>query len=885
MGKYTTLMSLVEDLKSRGEATAVVAVRQDGAESWSYAELAETIERMASGLIQLGVSRAEPIALLAANRPEWIASYFAILGAGALAVPIDNLIGEAELARVIADCGCRRIFTTEDHLATLRALDRDGHLEPILLGDGGEVAGTRFWRDLLSDRGETLSQTRPQLQPDDPASLLYTSGTTGTAKGIALSHRNFLSNLEAILAAGLARPGDRILIPLPFHHSYPFTTGLLTALASGCVIVLPEGTSGPQILQALKEAKVTTMIGVPRLYAAMVDGIKAKVAARGGLAAKMFHPMLALSIWLRRRFRLRIGRILFRPLHNEFGPSLHLLGCGGARLEPEVEWQLEGLGWEVLSGYGLTETAPILTFNPRGRERIGSTGLPLGNVELRIVTADGDEFGEVQARGPNVFAGYWNNPEATHEVFTADNWFRTGDLGYLDEDGYLFLVGRSKELIVLADGKNIFPEEIEAVIAESPFILDVAVLEHEGVLVGVIVPDADAVRDRGLARVEALLREQIEFATAGLAPYQRLSGFALYQDDLPRTHLGKLRRHLLTEIYQGAKAGKRPKAPVAHGDEDLALLAIPRAKQVWDWLTALYPDQPLHLDDSPQLDLGIDSLKWVTLTLEMEERFGISITEDAITRVTSLRDFLHEVIAAGAAGPGPEGAGGGVLTLSVDQERWLKPTGPVLSILGWMLYQPLRAIMRHWFRLTVKGIDRLPESGPYILAPNHTSYLDSVALMATLTWRQFEHTYWAGWTGLLFRGAITNLFSRMARIFPVDPDRSPGLGLAYGLGTLERRNVLVWFPEGMRSPTGELGQFLPGIGVLVDTSKVPVLPVLIEGGFEAMPVGEWLPRRHRITVIFGKPLTASELDAAGEGPDQATRIANALHDAVARLGE
>ncbi|MEE8517384.1 MAG: 1-acyl-sn-glycerol-3-phosphate acyltransferase, partial [Alphaproteobacteria bacterium] len=573
------------------------------------------------------------------------------------------------------------------------------------------------------------------------------------------------------------------------------------------------------------------------------------------------------------------------PLHNEFGPSLHLLGCGGARLEPDVAWQLEGLGWEVLSGYGLTETAPILTFNPRGRERIGSTGLPLGNVELRIETTSGDEFGEVQARGPNVFAGYWNNPEATSEVFTADNWFRTGDLGYLDEDGYLFLVGRSKELIVLADGKNIFPDEIETVIAESPFILDVAVLEHEGVLVGLIVPDADAVRDRGLARVEALLREQIEFATAGLAPYQRLSGFVLYQDDLPRTHLGKLRRHLLTDIDQGAKAGKRPKAPVAHSDEDLALLASPRAKQVWDWLTALYPDQPLHLDDSPQLDLGIDSLKWLTLTLEMEERFDISINEDAIAQITTLRDFLQQAIAAGVVEAGLEGAGGGVPTLSAEQERWLKPTGPMLTILGWMLYQLLRVIMRRWFRLTVKGIENLPETGPYILAPNHVSYLDSVALMATLPWRQFKHTYWAGWTGLLFRGAITHMFSRMARIFPVDPDRSPGLGLAYGLGTLERRNALVWFPEGRRSPTGELGPFMPGIGMLVGKSQAPVLPVLIEGSFEAMPVGARLPRRYPINIAFGDPLTASALDAAGDGPDQATRIANALHDAVARLEE
>ena len=854
MDKCLTLSSLVEGLKTHGEAAAVFAVRDDTVDRWSYASLADTIERMAAGLLRRGVSRAEPVAILAPNGPEWIAAYFAIVRAGALAVPIDHLIGKTELARVISDCECRRIVTTEVHLPDLRSLGQNMSLDVILLSGNGEAtAEAQSWLNLLSHRPDAL----PKIHPDDPASLLYTSGTTGTPKGIVLSHGNLLANLEALLAAGLVRAGDRVLIPLPFHHAYPFTVGLLATLASGAAVVLPAGLSGPQLIHALKKTETTTMIGVPRLYVAMLAGIEAKLAARGRLAIAAYHRLLSLSVWLRRRFWIRIGRIVFQRLHKEFGPRLRLLGSGGARLEPETAWRLEGLGWEVISGYGLTETAPILTLNPRRRERIGSAGLPVRGVELRIDAPAGSEFGEVLARGPNVFAGYWNNPEATRSAFTGDNWFRTGDLGFLDGDGYLHIVGRAKELIVLSDGKNIFPDQIEDVIARNPFISEIAVLERAGVLVGLVVPDSDAVRARGEARVEALLREQVEQATAALPPYQRLSGLAVSREALPRTPLGKLKRHLLGDIYEGAKVGIRHELSAVLSDEDQALLKLPRAKQVWDWLVTLYPDRTLQPDDSPQLDLGIDSLQWVSLTLEMQERFGVSITEESIAGVATLRDLLEVVISAETAVP--------TAALSAEQERWLEPPGPVLLMLGRVIHILLRVIMRRWFRLTVSNIDRLPDAGPFIMAPNHTSYLDSLALAAVLSWPQLKSTYWAGWTGVLFRGPIGRLFSRIGRIFPVDPDRSPGASLEYGAATLARQNILVWFPEGRRSPTGQLRPFLPGVGVLAGTTKAPVVPVLIEGGFQALPTGRRLPRRHKMSITFGSPSRPAELEAAGSG--------------------
>ena len=266
----------------------------------------------------------------------------------------------------------------------------------------------------------------PELEADQPTVLLYTSGTTGTPKGVPLTHGNLCANLRALQAAGLASSEDRVLLPLPLHHAYPLTVGLLAPLAVGAAVVLPAGITGPQIMHALHDRRCTIMIAVPRLYEAMLAGIERQIAGAPRPIAAALRGLLDLAVWIRRRLGRRIGKALFFPLHRRIGPALRLLASGGARLDPKVAWQLEGLGWEVLTGYGLTETAPILTFNPPGRARIESAGLAVEGVELRLGPAEDAEpgHGEILAKGPNVFSGYWDNPEATAEAFTDDGYFR-----------------------------------------------------------------------------------------------------------------------------------------------------------------------------------------------------------------------------------------------------------------------------------------------------------------------------------------------------------------------------------------------------------------------------------------------------------------------------
>ena len=876
-----TLGCLIDRLERRPAAPAVIADRPDGAEAWSAGTLASRARALAAGLRQNGLGDGEVVGLLAPGQPEWVLAFLAIVGAGGIALPLSEQITAPELERILRHSGCRRIFATKPFVPVLESLGDQGpgRLAIVRL-DHADAAGDPdpdHWRRLLRADAAGL----PELRPDQQAVLVYTSGTTGTPKGVPLSHANLTANLNALLRERLASPDDRVLLPLPLHHAYPLTVGLLTVLAAGAAVVLPSGISGPEISHALADHRCTIMVGVPRLYEAMVSSIESQMNRRAEVVQRGYRRLLALSIELRRRFGWRIGRRLFWPLHRRFGPELRLLASGGARLEPEIAWKLEGLGWEVLTGYGLTETAPILTFNPPGRARLESAGLPVEGVELRLEAQDDAPpgQGEIQARGPNVFAGYWHDPEATREAFTADGFFRTGDLGRLDPDGYLQIVGRSKELIVLAGGKNIFPEEVEAVYAESPSIHEIAVLEQSGRLVGLIVPELEALRAGG-EELRQRLRAELEARSRRLAPYQRLSDFAISAQALPRTQIGKLRRHELDPLFERAKAGAGAPAPRPElSARDRALLDSAALGEVWQWLEARFAPKPLGLDSSPQLDLGLDSFDWMSLTMELGERFGAQLSEDAVARVATLRDLLVEIEHA------RDGAGAvaEIRDLSPEQERWLRPQGWPLRVLAAVLFALNRILMRGLFRLRVEGREHLPAAGPYLLAPNHASYLDPFAIAAALSWSELRRLYWAGWTGLLFRGPLTRLFSRAARILPVDPERGLTSTLPLGLAALERGSALVWFPEGARSTDGRLHRFLPGAGLLLERSRVPAVPVFIGGSFEAWPPGRAWPRLWPIRVRFGRPLVFEPDPSAPDG-ERHRRIADQLHDQVAALG-
>ena len=884
MAPFTTLIEVADGLAARAERPALIAFTATERRQWSYDQLARTVRELAAGLVAAGLEPGARVALFAPDGAEWIASALAVVRAGGVVVPLDAQFTDDALAHTLIDSAARVVFTTADRAGRVARLAPAAR---IVLLDAAD--GPASWREL---RGPAT--LLPERRSADPAALFYTSGTTGPPKGVPLSHGNLTFQINTLAGIGLVTAGDRVCLPLPLHHVYPFVVGLLTPLALGVPLVLPHALTGPQITRALTEAEATVLVGVPRLFSALLSAIEVELAARGrGLAAAV-RLCLALSIWGRRRLGARWGVRWFRTVRARIGPRLRLLTSGGAALASAVARKLEGLGWDVASGYGLTETSPLLTLNLPGSGPLESAGRPIPGVAVRIASpADRDPpEGEIQVRGPGVFTEYLNLPDKTREAFTGDGWFRTGDLGYLGARGFLFITGRADEMLVTPGGENVNPENVEAAFLRHAFIRDFAVLQQDGRLVGLALPDVAMIERAGRADVHQAVRDAVAEISSGLPSYQRLTNVAVTRDPLPRTRLGKLRRRGLRDLYADAQAtsGKQaPRGPIAVADmveADRQLVGHPSAKAIWEWLSQRYSTRRLTMDVSLGLDLGVDSMEWLALTFEIERRAGVELGEAEIARVTTVRDLLRVVVDAPAARARswdalwdePE------RLLSPAQARWLVPLGPGLTLLSRMLMAVNAVLMHLAFRLRTVGLEHLPRQ-PWVLVANHASFLDPLVLSAALGRRRLERSYWGGWTGVAFANPLMRGVSRLWRVLPIDQARGAGSSLALAAAILKRESCLIWFPEGERSPTGGLLPFRPGIGLLLARFPRPVVPVAIQGTHEALPRGRWMIRPYPVAVTFGLPVDPRLLVPPATPPEEAARrIVQALEVAVTKLG-
>lgn len=906
MEKLDTLQSLLSTLRRAGDRECLIALEKEDVTRWSCVEVAEKAEQLARGLVELGIQPGEIVPILAHNRPEWVIAALALIGAGATVSPLDTQINREVLEQVLQDSQARFIFTTTEYLNRLGQIERNVQLRPILFDV--EPDDERGWQVLLSEQETSL----PAVGLDDPAALFYTSGTTGVPKGVPLTHRNLVFQLNSVYETHLLKGSDRVMLPLPMYHVYPFTVGTLTPLAFQLPLILPQSLTGPQVLRALREGAVTIVVGIPRVYRAMYDGIETQITDRGKIVSTLFHAALQASIGLRRRFGWQVGKRLFRPLRAAVGPQLRLLTSGGSALAPELAWKLEGLGWDVGIGYGLTESSPMLTINlpTPNVPKLDSVGLPLPGIELRIdpvvpseerltYQSNGRESkeGEILARGTSVFSGYRNRPEANAEAFSGDGWFRTGDLGYRDEAGYLYISGRASTMIVLEGGKNIQPEPLEDIYQQNELIREIGILYEDNRLVAVIVPEIEAVNRLFNGETELAIREAVNERLKVVASYQRIGDYAIAAEPITRTNLGKIRRHILKEQYRRIKEGLvenkgRAVGPLPIEDmseKDQSLFAQPETRQVWGWLAERYADKRLTPDTSPQLDLGIDSLEWLTLTLQVRDLTGIELDDEAIRQIGTVRDLLQAVQNAA------ENESSGI-PLSIDnvdeiltdeQKKWLAPLPPLLAGLATVSIFLFQVLMRFFFRIKVYGLENLPFEGNFVLTPNHTSMLDGLVVAAALPYTQTRQTAWIAAREIMLANPITRLATRLGQVLPIDRF-SGGTGIreiALALAALRQGKNLVLFPEGRVALSDKMLPFREGIGIILDKYPIRVVPVYIQGTREAMPVDASLPKLKPVTITFGQPCESRELDQTGAGESAAARIASVLHDRVAALAE
>lgn len=882
---------------SRDDRDALIVVGRREVRGTSFKDLGDRVGRLAEGLRADGNDSSgdhrEKVMLFAPASADSITAALGILRAGKVVVPVDTQISDEDLVRVLKNLEPRRVLTTQRLAKRLHELENMPTRPECFALDADEEGETESWEVLMRESGGDAAK----VDPDDIAVLFYTSGTTGPPKGVPLSHRNLFVQLETVLRSELIGSDDRMLLPLPLHHVYPFVIGMLTPLAMGIPIVLPDSLTGSALTRALRAGEASVSIGVPRLYEALFNGVRERMRSIPA-GEPAFDAALKLAAGCE-RFGLPVGRLIFRPLRRRVGPRLRLLVSGGSPLDPELARRLEAFGWGVVIGYGLTETAPLLTIKPPGKGPRNSVGRAIEAVELKLdpdaleeteQDADG-ERGELLAKGPNIFEGYFRMEDKTRESFTADGFFRTGDLARID-DGQVFIEGRISTRIALQGGENVDPAELEKIYAETEGVEEIGVLEDEGKLAALVVPENELLRDADPEEAASRLKKKLRERGEDLPSYQRLARVEISTHSLERTRLGKLRRHALEEAYHKVSSGEeeekreQPAEIDALSSEDRALLEGGAARGLWDLLCERYPDRPVEPEAHLEIDLGIDSMEWVELSLSIESKVGVVVDEDLIARADRVRDLLEAVAEAAETttdeeiGEPMENPG---QALGEDDLRWAEPRGPFRTALLALLFLLMRLFLRCFFRVETKGLDRLPE-GPLILAPNHASSLDAPCLGIALGLQRTRRLFWAGVTDIMFQNIVMRAISRVGQVVPVDARRSPRSSLAFVALLLDRKHPLVWFPEGRRSPHGRLQKFQPGIGMILQRCDVPVVPVHIEGAYDCLPRGRFWPRRGHIRVRFGEPCPAGEL-RGDEEEREPEAIAEALREKVAALAK
>ncbi|MBI5639621.1 MAG: AMP-binding protein [Nitrospirae bacterium] len=854
----------------------------------TYETFSAQVASSASFLMNSGITSGDRAAIISENRPQWCIAYLAVITAGAVAVPVDAQLGPAEIKNLLEDSGAKMIFysqKTADHvMLSLEMLPEQTRKNlaavNIDLPEYESVISAKHVADF------------PKRGPEDVASIIYTSGTTGMPKGVVLTHRNFCSDAEALIEAQVVSHEDNVLSVLPLHHTYAFMCTFLVPVFLGASITYPESLKGPDLMSAIRERGVSIVIGVPQLLGMIRNGIMQKIRNMPRPLSSLLSRVHRLSGLLRQGLGINIGRVIFRSAHAAFGGRFRFLASGGARLDPEIMKDLEALGFTVLEGYGLTETSPVLTFNPFSKRKPGSAGKPLPSVEIRIDDPAGAGEGEILARGPMVMKGYYRNPSATADAIQ-EGWFRTGDIGRVDRDGYLFITGRSKEVIVLSSGKNIYPEDVEKLYRELPLIKEICVigLEEGGITEGlhaVIVPDLEYAKKARITNIQESLKWELNRISGSIPSYMRLNGFSLYADPLPRTPLGKLRRFMIKDLIRTPeKAAEKPSGKeAAFSDETVQQVVLILGQFI-------KVGQRVLPGDNLELDIGLDSLSKIELLVALEKAFSVQLPEDFIADVHTVGELAEKVKALAVTGyqaAVPEKAGWRELLLKSPSEKDLGMvslgeeegrTGAAHA-----LYIMLRLFFRLFFRLEAKGAENIPSGRNFILTPNHTSYLDGFAVILSLPFSFFRQIYSLGLSEY-FTGFLKGRLAKTAHVIPIDAASYLNKALQMSAYVLRNGRSLSVFPEGGRSFDGILMEFKKGVGILAVEMGVSVVPVYIHGAFEAMRRDSKLPRPGRIRVVFGRPLHASDVDFTKKpaGVDDYQHFANLLRERVKELGE
>ena len=850
-------------------------IKRDG--QWVHFSRKMVFDRaraLAHKLSSWGVGPDVNVALYAENSPEWCIAYLGINFTGATAVPMDAQYTDRELNNLVPFAEVKTLLVS----ASLA-----GNADWASLG----VENILETDAIMSLPGAPDDFEGQELSEDQIASLIFTSGTTGDPKCAMLSAGNYSSNARAVLNEMDLSSKDNLLCILPLHHCYAFISTFIAPLVLGGTTTFETTLQGPAILEAMQEGGVTVMVGVPQLFVAFERRIFEKVADKPPVAQKIFKFLLGTSRFFRKRFGIRIGRYLLGSVRKPFGPKFRFFASGGAKLDKEVNQNLDDMGLPVFEGYGLTETSPIISFVPLVYPIPGSVGKPIKDVEVRIHQPDADGVGEITVRGPNVMKGYYKNPEATAKMIR-DGWLYTGDLGFIDEKGYITITGRAKEVIVLASGKNIYPEEVEKEYMKSPVIAEMCVFGAESAdgrttgLSAIVVPDFDEIKRRDTSRVRFEVKFDIEDIGQKLPSYMRLSSFKLVNQPLPRTRLSKLKRNLVRSMsFTEVDEGEASRQELT--DEEKRLLDKPMSARFLGRLRRITGHEGSIVPaDSLELDLGLDSLGRMELLAILQQEFDTVVPETEAVGMLNVGHVLERLPDADDEMDHEEFSWSKIVRMTPEPpfEKRYSLSRPIFRLLIHPIRIISRTLFRTFVRLEVVGDGTLPADKRFILAPSHQSLLDAqliyvnlkVSLISRISFFALEEYFrYPGATALM----------KLLRIIPSGTEQTMLSSMQYAYRSLELDGGLCLFPEGFRSPDGEIKKAKIGVGVLSCESGAPIYPARFKGGMGVLSRMNKGIHKARIKLVVGPPIHPPQKESYTEADYRA--MTRAWHEAVKKI--
>ncbi len=794
------------------DRTAIVS----GTDKISYREFFEKINSFAK---LFAGKKYSMTAVYSENRPEWMYSFYSGWKNSCTVVTVDHMASVSDVSYILNDSKPGLIFYSNSTKKNFEKVKEklEYEIDSINLD---EVKLKKADGELKLSADRDLDKT---------AVIIYTSGTTGNPKGVMLSYRNLIANIDGVTKnVPIFTPDKQTLVLLPLHHVFPLAGTMIVPLASGGSIAMAPSMNSDDVKKTLKDNQVNIMVGVPRFYELLYKGIKTKIDS--SLIARLLYNLV------KRTGSRKLGKRIFKKVHQGLGGYLETMVSGGAALNPEVGGFFNSLGFDMLEGFGMTEAAPMITFTRPGKIVLGSPGQALPGVEIRIVD------GEVTAKGPNIMKGYYNRPEETAEILK-DGWLYTGDLGTLDEKGFLRITGRKKEIIVLSNGKNINPVELELKLEKfKPFVKEAAVLMHNDRLHALIVPDSDAFSAKGIKDINEYIRTEIlPVFNKEQSSYKKITQFTIIKDDIPRTRLSKIQRFKLSELIENAGGQKKA---VDHPDTK-------EYKAVRDFLEKqhgvnVYPDHNIDYD------LGLDSLGKIGFLSFIEQTFGVKIDEEKLPHFTSVKEIAEHIRNT-------------KLWHKEDFINWtaaLKEKVHVKLPKSWFtqnLFKSIsKRILKLYFKFETRNCGNLPEA-PFIIAPNHQSFIDGLFVASCISRSVMKNTYFYA-----KKKHVSNWFlkflAKKNNVIVMDIDKDVRGSIQKMAEVLKSGKNMIIFPEGTRSKDGTLGEFKQTFAILSRELNVPVVPVVINGAHKALPSGSIFPKiSAKVSVEFLDPVSPGEM--------------------------